>query len=384
MDPCWERSMREFVAKGRFEDGFSALASSPWTTDELREDLARIITDLPEDDGEAWQLMQQLGFNRRMRKRLMNKDWVVKMCSGKGSPVDKLFKTVESNGTVVLDIDVQRISLLDLFKAGPGVMRLLLWGAATGRVAGILCGLPKHNALEHTLRAVVLYEVAVAGRVSMCAEVDVPNGGVDFSLWASSEAEQDESSLTWVFKWFRRWIAENGMELCHLEQGGLGHPRRRPTTMATNLDIAELKGVRDSRPEPEQEKGSWSTWAPVMARVLARGLKRWKQRPGWHTRLVKALKAVDRRAWERHLANDHVPYRADCLQCIHTAIGRPHRKCLRRDCYVMSADTLGPVRVAGTKGEKYAVGPIELDGWTLDVEEDNKGREAPYADDLDD
>ena len=254
-------------------------------------DLARIITDLPEDDGEAWQLMQQLGFNRRMRKRLMNKDWVVKMCSGKGSPVDKLFKTVESNGTVVLDIDVQRISLLDLFKAGPGVMRLLLWGAATGRVAGILCGLPKHNALEHTLRAVVLYEVAVAGRVSMCAEVDVPNGGVDFSLWASSEAEQDESSLTWVFKWFRRWIAENGMELCHLEQGGLGHPRRRPTTMATNLDIAELKGVRDSRPEPEQEKGSWSTWAPVMARVLARGLKRWKQRPGWHTRLVKALKA---------------------------------------------------------------------------------------------
>ena len=42
------------------------------------------------------------------------------------------------------------------------------------------------------------------------------------------------------------------------------------------------------------------------------------------------------------------------------------------------------MRVAGTKGEKYAVGPIELDGWTLDVEEDNKGREAPYADDLDD
>ena len=28
-------------------------------------------------------------------------------------------------------------------------------------------------------------------------------------------------------------------------------------------------------------------WAPVMARILARGLKRWKQRPGWYTRLVK-------------------------------------------------------------------------------------------------
>ena len=58
-------------------------------------------------------------------------------------------------------------SLLDFFKAGQGVMRLLLWGAATGRVAGILSGLPKHNALEHTLQAVVLNEVAVAGRVAM-------------------------------------------------------------------------------------------------------------------------------------------------------------------------------------------------------------------------
>eukprot|EP00439_Symbiodinium_sp_Y106_P060245 s164_g8.t2 len=278
-------------------------------------------------------------------------------------------------------------------------MRLLLWGAATGRVAGILSGLPKHNALEHTLRAVVLNEVAVAGRAAMCAEVDVPMDGVAFSLWASSEAEQDESSLAWIFKWFRRWIAENHMDLCHFEQGGLGHPRRRPTTMATNLDVAELKGVQDSRPEEDEEKGSWSLWAPVMVRILARGLKRWKQRPGWCTRLVKTLKAVDRKAWERHLANDHVPYRPDCLQCIHTATGRPHRKCLHRDCYVLSADTLGPVRVAGTKGEKYAVvftyqfpkqkmipedTPIpegDLNGWNLDIDE---AKEPAARQDLED
>ena len=28
LDPCWERSMREYVANGKFEDGFSALASA--------------------------------------------------------------------------------------------------------------------------------------------------------------------------------------------------------------------------------------------------------------------------------------------------------------------------------------------------------------------
>ena len=60
LDPCWERSMRDYIGKGKFEDGFSALASAPWATDELREDLARIVTDLPERDAEAWSLMQQL------------------------------------------------------------------------------------------------------------------------------------------------------------------------------------------------------------------------------------------------------------------------------------------------------------------------------------
>ena len=403
MDPCWQKSMREYVANGKFEDGYRATASAPWATEEIREDLARIVVDLPSSESEAWALMQQLGFNRRMRKRLMSKDWVVKLCSGKRSPADKLFKAVENNGTVVLDIDVQRLAHLDLLKSGSGVMMMLLWGAATGRVAGVLCGLPRNCAVEHTLRALVLYEVATAGRSAMCAEVDVPLDGVAFSLWASSEAEEDGSSLAWWFKWFRRWIAETHLDLYHFDQGGLGHPQRRPTTMATNLDVAELSGVKDARSEAERGGGSWSSWALVMMRVLVRGLKRWKQRPGWYPRLVRTLRAADRRAWERHLANDHVPYRADCLQCIHNATGRPHRKCLHRDCYVLSADTLGPVRVAGTKGERHAVvftyqfpkqklvpedAPVseeELDGWTLDAKVTEGGdRELDLQPDYDD
>ena len=300
----------------------------------------------------------------------------------------------------MLDIDTQRLPQLDLLAGGSGVMKMLLWGAATGRIAAVLGGLPRHNALEHTLRTVVLYEVANAGRSRVCADADVPLDGVGFSLWSSSESEEDESSLVWVFKWFRRWVAENRVDVCHFEQGGLGHPMRRPTTMATNLDVAELKGVRDTRAHDEEETGSWSSWAPMMLRVLVQGLKRWKRRPGWYPRLVKALKAVDRKAWERHLANDHVPYRPDCLQCIHNATGRPHGKCLHRECYVLSADTLGPVRVPGVKGEKYAVvftyqfpkqklvsedQPIpdeHLDGWSLDAKAGEVSKEEVFEADV--
>ena len=383
-DPIWEKSMKAYVTEGKFEDGFRALSSAPWAAAHLTMELSKIVSDLPKSDTGAWNLMQQLGFNRRMRKRMMNKDWVVKLCSGSRSPTDKLFKVVESNGTMVLDIDRQRLSQLDLLKAGPGVMMMLLWGAATGRIAAIVNGIPRNNAEDHVLRAVSLYEVACAGRAAMCEAMDIPMDGVAFSLWASAEAEEDESSLTWKFEWFRRRMAEGHMNLLHFEQAGLGHSLRRPTSMTTNLDVVELKGVQDQRSQEEVQRGSWSTWAPMLARTLARGLKRWKMRPGWYPRLVKALRAVDRKAWERHLSNDYVPYRPDCLQCIHNATGRPHRRCLHRDCYVMSADTLGPVRVAGPKGEKFAVvftyqfpkqqlvqedQPIpeeELDGWTLD------------------
>ena len=62
LDPLWEKSLQQYVATGGFEDGFRAMASSPWATDELHGELAKIITDLPTAERQAWELMQQLGF----------------------------------------------------------------------------------------------------------------------------------------------------------------------------------------------------------------------------------------------------------------------------------------------------------------------------------
>ncbi|CAE7224366.1 RE1, partial [Symbiodinium microadriaticum] len=384
-DEQWERSLKQYVQHGVFEDGFRSMVSAPWAKEVPREALVKVIMDLPKTNDEAWKLMCELGFNRRMRKRLVHKDWIVKLFSGPRSPMDKTFKAVESGSSLVLDIDVQRLSTLDLRSQGDGIMKLLLWGSVTGRVAAVVGGLPKANTEDLLLRSVVLVEVAKAGRAAMCEAADVPMDGVAVSLWASSEAEEDETAAVWRTQWFRRWLEEQPLLVHHFEQGGLGHAARRPTTMATNLDVSELRGVTDQRRDPPELTVQWATWAPMMSRTIVQGIKRWKQRPGWYPRLMRALKAVDRRSWERHLANDHVPYHPDCLQCIHNATGRPHRKCLHRDCYVLSADVLGPVRVPGPKGERHAIvftyqfprqrlapqdQPIaeeELVGWNLDV-----------------
>ncbi|CAE7610819.1 TY4B-J [Symbiodinium sp. CCMP2456] len=381
----WETSMKDYVNKGKFEDGFRALVSMPWLRNVPREDLVRLATDLPTAESEAWELMKSLGFNRRMRKRLMHKDWVIKFYSGKKTQADKIFRPMDSNNTVVLDVDLMRSAELDVLKEGKGIFLLMLWGAATGRVAGVMASLPSNNSEEHLLRLMTIVETAREGRRYMCELMDIPTDGVAVTLWGSSEAEEDLSARALQRAWVKQWVVETNLQQLHFEQGGLGHPLRRPTYMVSNMDITELRGVRDERRE-EATWGSWSTWAPMMMHILVRGWKRWKMRPGWYPRMVKALRAVDRKSWERHLANDNVPHRPECLQCIHNATGRPHRKCLHKDCHVMSADTLGPVRVPGPKGEKYAIvftfqypkqklspedAPVkdeELEGWDLDVE----------------
>ena len=380
----WETSLKEYVNTGKFEDGFRAIVSMPWLRNVLREDLAKVVGDIPTSEEEAWELMKQLGYNRRMRKRLIHKDWIVKFFSGRRTQADKIFRPMDTNDTVVLDVDLFRNTQLDVLKEGKGIYMLMMWGAATGRMASIMSSTPNSRADEVLLRMMALVEVAKEGRRAACERMDIPNDGAAVALWSSSEVEEDQSGKAAQREWFKRWMVETMMDTLYFEQGGLGHPHRRPTVMSTNMDISELRGVRDERTQ-EATWGSRSTWAPMMMHVLARGWKRWKQRPGWYPRLVKALKAVDRKAWERHLANDHVPRRPDCLQCIHNSTGRPHRRCLHRDCYVMSADTLGPVRIAGPKGEKYALvftyqypkqklspedEPInddDLDGWDLDV-----------------
>ncbi|CAE7888738.1 RE1 [Symbiodinium microadriaticum] len=398
----WQSSMKDYVLKGKFEDGFRALVSMPWLRNVPREDLVKIVMDLPGTEAEAWDLMKDLGFNRRYRKRLVHRDWVVKFYSGRKVEADKIFRPMTTNTTVVLDVDLLRNAQMDVLKQGKGIFMLMMWGAATGRVAGIMSSIPNEKSDDHLVRMMALVETAREGRRAMCELSDVPNDEVAISIWGSSEAEEDSSAKALQRGWMKHWVAESGLQKLYFEQGGLGHPLRRPTYMVTNMDITELRGVRDER-EHECLKGSKAMWAPMMMHVLNRGWKRWRLRPGWYPRMVRALKAVDRKAWERHLANDHVPHRPDCLQCIHNATGRPHRRCLHKDCYVMSADTLGPVRVPGPKGERYAIvftfqypkqklcpddQPIaeeELGGWDLDVKA-NKGEtlKEPELDELPD
>lgn len=86
------------------------------------------------------------------------------------------------------------------------------------------------------------------------------------------------------------------MNMIHFDQHPMGHKKRKPTTIATNMpELLELNGIR-GEPENEQkaseafrsmslqqriqiqESKTWASWAPVLKEAIATALNRHIQR----------------------------------------------------------------------------------------------------------
>ena len=143
----------------------------------------------------------------------------------------------------------------------------------------------------------------------------------------------------------------------------MGHKKRKPTTIATNmLELLELNGIR-GEPENEQkafeafrcmslqqriqESKTWATLAPGLKEAIATALNRHIQRlmgelEATTQPAMRPLNRVALEAWKNHFLNDHLPARRDCAQCIRAqARSRPHRKVVHPEAYTLSVDLSG-------------------------------------------
>ena len=144
------------------------------------------------------------------------------------------------------------------------------------------------------------------------------------------------------------WLSyadEAGLFEVDFNQGPLGHVSDKPTTVGTNLpDLRDLQGLKG------ETKGPWkgdskqlAAWAPGLVDAIALALRKWPQ--------YKVYR-VTQADWERHVANNHIPYRRDCAVCVHGAgVGRRHAGVAHPDAYCMSADVAGPIRTPGRDPE---------------------------------
>ena len=135
-EKTWSSHLDTFLATGTRASQLQALSAedSPlkWTSSVDKSYLAEGI-DLSSKAG--WNSLRALPTSRQTRKRLMSSQWIVHLFAGKGKGTDPVLRELE-NGMVLLEIDIARSMAFDMFKMN-GVYKGLLWGAATGRIAGI-------------------------------------------------------------------------------------------------------------------------------------------------------------------------------------------------------------------------------------------------------
>ena len=149
----------------------------------------------------------------------------------------------------------------------------------------------------------------------------------------------------------------------HFDQHPLGHPKRKPTCLATNVqEVRHLDGVRGA-PNNEAEAGAqframtvdqrcevsrtWSQWALGLKNAISLAVS---QRVQWLDRhpdlpqqpAVRTLGSAALESWKTHYLHDHMPSRRDCQHCVRAqARARPHRRVQHPEAFTLSVDLSG-------------------------------------------
>ena len=137
-----------------------------------------------------------------------------------------------------------------------------------------------------------------------------------------------------------------GIKLLHFDQHPMGHEKRKPTTLATNMvELSQLDGIRgEPEDEPQasaayramslqqrmQESKTWACWAPGLKAAISTALNRHLQRltkePPGAQPVLRPLNQVALEAWKQHFLHDHLPARRDCMHCVRAqGRSRPHK-----------------------------------------------------------
>ena len=388
MDKTWWDHLVDYVSSPNIGSGQMAVSTAPFFQEVPDKALQGILPPQGVDAEPFWDAIKRAlpHLNRRRRKALhQSKNWVVHLFAGAKS--HKPLMKLESDDTVVLELDIQRSAAQNVYN--DALWSLLLRAAREGRLAAVLGGPPcrtmsvlrhrpggprpvrspaepfglstltpsERELVDHDTglfaRMLWLHATSTAGR-----RVHRPqphfSSMVAFLLEQPQQVERymapgnplvGEVPSWWSNPMWLSYAAEAGLFEVDFNQGPLGHVSDKPTTVGTNLpDLRDLQGLKGEPKEPwSGDSRLLAEWAPGFVQAIARALQTWPR-----YRLVRMTPAD----WEQHVANNHIPFRRDCAVCVHgSGTGRRHVGVAHPDVYCMSADVAGPIRVEGRDPE---------------------------------
>ena len=141
MDKTWWDHTMDYVNSGDLATGNMAISTAPFFQDVPDRALSGILTPGGVEREPFWDALRAAlpHLNRRRRKALHDsKNWVVHLFAG-SKPHQPLLK-LESNGTVVLELDIERSQAQNLYN--DALWSLLIRAAREGRIAAVIGGPP--------------------------------------------------------------------------------------------------------------------------------------------------------------------------------------------------------------------------------------------------
>ncbi|CAE7780733.1 unnamed protein product, partial [Symbiodinium sp. CCMP2456] len=297
LDKSWIDHLKEYVKDGTMEAGLKSVRDSPFLQDIPGDCINGLIQAGVREEG--WKIMKGIDFLTRPQKRHLwaAKKWVVHLFAG--SPGHNQFFQLDEGDTVVLELDVNRCRGQDVLR--DPVWRLLLWGAMTGRIDGIIGGPPGRGArllhadreggkdtkaLSAITRMLWLYAVSKAAR-EVGGTPHHRDRPVAFVIEHPAEEVRGSQSLWRTAAW-KEFKEEMDMSVATFDQATMGGVARNVTTIGTN--VYYLMGLDGLRPADERDE------------VTAGSCDNGDWSPGLVDGIVMAL--------------SHADYNRECLTCV--------------------------------------------------------------------
>ena len=421
VDPT--RALRKYIASGTRVDALRAVFAQPYLQDLPERVRVRLAEGIPvEGDDEGKKVLKRLPLPRAARRSLLgSRKWIVQLCDGKDFCDDPVKKWGKGVGCEVLQVDVLKKGGKgwDLTKA-EGVWSVLLWAAATGRIACITSSAP-HRTWNCSGGD---SEQEIASGLKSCwsrrgQEERVDNESLmlaqDLFLWSVASVARGRGipflkeftcdpnpnsdlgsfwhSTTW--RSFERWSGLVGGAVPSDSTEG----RDVFLQVGTNLEVYGMvpftEGVEFSR-DTRWSRGFRDRLRRILAgsqelpsvealdRVISEACSKERDcRPPAETQAgatvqgdptfgnpiecrAGAVKAKEKEftpeeleGWKAHISRGHLPYRRDCLHCVQgSGLGIQHKSVKYPASFALSVDLFGPMSLEERGHDEEAVSGI--------------------------